>query len=76
MNYGTNRFNAEITRVLQQLLSRKESNKFLVLTLSSLRFNLTLSSHLRLGLLRSLIPEAKLSFKFETLCDVSGKNVF
>ena len=49
MAYGIWRFNAAITRALQQSLSWADSTQFLVLIQVSLKSILILSSHIRLG---------------------------
>ena len=56
MAYGTRRFNAAFTRALEQYLSWAEWIQFLVLIPISLRCILVVSSHLCLGLPKSLFP--------------------
>ena len=56
MAYGTRRFNAVFTRVLQQSVSLAESTQSLELIPISLRTIPILSSHLRLGLPKGLLP--------------------
>ena len=56
MAYGTRRFNAAFTRALQQFLSWAESTQFPALIHISSRSILILSSHLRLGLAKVLLP--------------------
>ena len=56
MAYETRRFNFTVTRALQLPLPWAESVKFLILTTIPLVSILTLSSHLRLGLPRGLLP--------------------
>ena len=56
MAYGTRTFNAAFTKAFQKSISCAESTQFPALIPISLRSILILSSHLRLGLPKGLLP--------------------